>query len=178
MHRSGRGPGLDAPGQVPMRVLQRSQAHGLPEFPHHRQQLTKGSGISEQIIAAGDTRPSRVRPSSNAWVSLRPNSAFRRCSYQCMPLQVSGSAARSSQIFPDATPGPARRSNTRRRSARSASRYPPLASQHARDASVPLWITEGVKKADSLTSRALCSVALQGWIAGNAVALRSPHGRT
>ena len=31
-----------------------------------------------------------------------------------------------------------------------------------RDASAPLWITEGVKKADSLVSRGGCAVALQG----------------
>jgi putative DNA primase/helicase len=30
------------------------------------------------------------------------------------------------------------------------------------DPAVPLWITEGVKKADALTSRGLCAVALSG----------------
>src|SRR5215218_984765 len=38
----------------------------------------------------------------------------------------------------------------------------PSQSERVKDASVPLWITEGVKKADSLVSRGQCVVALQG----------------
>ena len=38
----------------------------------------------------------------------------------------------------------------------------PSQAERVRDASVPLWITEGVKKADSLVSRGQCAVALQG----------------
>jgi hypothetical protein len=38
----------------------------------------------------------------------------------------------------------------------------PSQKERVRDASVPLWITEGVKKADSLVSRGQCVVALQG----------------
>jgi hypothetical protein len=38
----------------------------------------------------------------------------------------------------------------------------PSQTERVRDASVPLWITEGVKKADSLVSRGQCVVALQG----------------
>src|SRR5215210_6626914 len=35
-------------------------------------------------------------------------------------------------------------------------------SERVKDASVPLWIVEGVKKGDCLVSRDLCAVALQG----------------
>ena len=38
----------------------------------------------------------------------------------------------------------------------------PSQTERVRDASVPLWVTEGVKKADSLASRGQCVVALQG----------------
>jgi hypothetical protein len=38
----------------------------------------------------------------------------------------------------------------------------PSQSERVKDASVPLWITEGVKKADSLVSRGQCVLALQG----------------
>jgi hypothetical protein len=38
----------------------------------------------------------------------------------------------------------------------------PSQIERVKDASVPLWITEGVKKADSLVSRGQCAVALQG----------------
>ncbi len=38
----------------------------------------------------------------------------------------------------------------------------PSHAERVKDASVPLWITEGVKKADSLTSRGEVAVALQG----------------
>jgi hypothetical protein len=38
----------------------------------------------------------------------------------------------------------------------------PSQTERVRDASVPLWVTEGVKKADSLVSRGQCAVALQG----------------
>lgn len=38
----------------------------------------------------------------------------------------------------------------------------PSQTGRVKDASVPLWITEGVKKADSLVSRGGCAVALQG----------------
>src|SRR5215204_553838 len=37
----------------------------------------------------------------------------------------------------------------------------PSQTGHIKDAAVPLWITEGVKKADSLVSRGRCAVALQ-----------------
>lgn len=38
----------------------------------------------------------------------------------------------------------------------------PSQAGRVKDATVPLWITEGVKKADSLVSRGQCAVALQG----------------
>jgi hypothetical protein len=38
----------------------------------------------------------------------------------------------------------------------------PSQKERVKDASVPLWITEGVKKADGLASRGQCVVALQG----------------
>ncbi len=38
----------------------------------------------------------------------------------------------------------------------------PSQTVRVRDASIPLWITEGVKKADSLVSQGQCAVALQG----------------
>src|SRR5215212_9582261 len=38
----------------------------------------------------------------------------------------------------------------------------PSQTERVEDTSVPLWITEGVKKADSLVSRGQCAVALQG----------------
>ncbi len=38
----------------------------------------------------------------------------------------------------------------------------PSMRNKVRDPSVPLWITEGIKKGDSLTSRGLCSVTLPG----------------
>ncbi|MDQ3660033.1 MAG: DUF3854 domain-containing protein, partial [Actinomycetota bacterium] len=38
----------------------------------------------------------------------------------------------------------------------------PSQTERVKETSVPLWITEGVKKADSLVSRGECVVALQG----------------
>ncbi len=38
----------------------------------------------------------------------------------------------------------------------------PFAREKISDPSVPLWITEGIKKGDSLVSRGLCSIALIG----------------
>jgi P4 family phage/plasmid primase-like protien len=38
----------------------------------------------------------------------------------------------------------------------------PSQTERVKDASVPLWVVEGVKKADSLASRGQCAVALQG----------------
>jgi len=39
---------------------------------------------------------------------------------------------------------------------------PPRCQEALRDPLIPLWITEGVKKADSLASRGLCAIALMG----------------
>ena len=39
---------------------------------------------------------------------------------------------------------------------------PPMCQPQLADPRVPLWITEGQKKADALASRGLCAVALLG----------------
>lgn len=39
---------------------------------------------------------------------------------------------------------------------------PPFTQQHVRDVSVPLWITEGIKKVDALVSRELAAIGLTG----------------
>lgn len=39
---------------------------------------------------------------------------------------------------------------------------PPMCRRMLQDPSIPLWVTEGQKKADSLVSRGLCAIALLG----------------
>lgn len=39
---------------------------------------------------------------------------------------------------------------------------PPVCLAHIKDPNTPLWITEGVKKADALASRGLCAISLYG----------------
>lgn len=58
--------------------------------------------------------------------------------------------------------GQATRLDVHPRWTRDRGHIDPALVPYIRDVSTPLWITEGVKKADSLTSRDVCTVALSG----------------
>ncbi len=146
-----------------MSVLQRPQAHGLPEFPHHRQQLTKGSGISEQVIAGRGY--STVKDKAELG-RLGFSPSQRRVPALLVPMYAPTGERIGCQIKPDSPRCDPRTGKENKYETPGGSEVHldihPLQAKHARDASVPLWITEGVKKADSLASLGLCSVALQG----------------
>ena len=57
---------------------------------------------------------------------------------------------------------------------------PPRCRPGLADPAVPLWITEGQKKADALASRGLCAIALLGvwnWRGTNACGRHDRAGR-
>src|SRR5215210_5983100 len=139
MHRSGRVPGLDAPGQVPMRVLQRSQAHGLPEFPYHRQQLTKGSGISEEVIAG---RGYSTVKSKAELERLGFSPSQRRVPALLVPMYAPTGERVGCQIKPDSPRCDPRTGKEIKYETPVGSEVRldihPWQAKHARDASVPL----------------------------------------
>ncbi len=138
---------------------------GLPllDFPHHRWQLTRESGISGEVATA------------RGYATVKSKAELRRlgfAGYQqlapalLVPMYSPTGERTSCQIKPD---GPRKYKRTGKpikyeTPAGSEVRLDmhPSQTEHARNASMPLWIVEGVKKGDSLVSRGLCAIALQG----------------
>ncbi len=139
------------------------EASGLPEFPHHRWQLTRGSGISEEIVCGRGYATVKSKAELGRLGFAVPQ---RLVPALVVPMYGPTGERTGCQIKPDS---PRRNEKTGKEikyetPARSEVRLDmhPSQAKHARDASVPLWITEGVKKGDALASRRLCAVALQG----------------
>ncbi len=144
-------------------MAERPVPNGSPALSHHHRQLTSGSGISDEIVAG------------RGYATVKSKAELRRlgfASYQqlvpalLIPMYAPDGTRIGCQIKPD---------NPRRdRKTGKEVKYEtpagsevhldmhPSQAKYARDASVPLWITEGVKKADSLVSQGLCALALQG----------------
>ena len=161
-----------------MRTVEQ-ESSGLPEFPHHRWQLTSGSGISEQIV------------SERGYATVKSKAELGRLGFAVpqrlvpallVPMYDPTGERTGCQIKPDGPRCDKRtgKENKYETPAGSEVRLDmhPSQAKHASDASVPLWITEGVKKGDALASRGLCAVALRAWIAGKGAASPCRSGRT
>jgi Domain of unknown function (DUF3854) len=157
---------------------------GMPGLlPHHRD-LLHASAISDEVIrgrgyqsvrrpSAGDSSPREMlkRLAIPGWA----RSDDARYPGLLMPLYRPTGEIAGWQYRPDNPPKDPKTGKVRKYASQvgrpSVVDVHPLSHDAIIDPRVPLWITEGVKKADALRSRGQCAVALPGvwnW--------RSAHG--
>ena len=132
------------------------------EYPHHRQMLTRKSGISPIVI---EERGYYTAKAKAELARLGFSERQRRVPALVVPMHSPAGELVTHQIRPDAPredgDGKAIKYETPASSPIRLDVHPSQ-TKRVKDASVPLWITEGVKKADSLASRGQCTVSLQG----------------
>lgn len=139
----------------------------------HLKMLREESGISEEIITA---RGYRTITDEKELIPLGFSTAQRRAPGLLMP----GYGPDGGNSFYTFRPDSARVIENRRRREPDGTykqrviKYetpsgsslrldcPPACHSQIKDPNTPLWITEGVKKADALASRGLCSISLYG----------------
>ena len=132
------------------------------EYPHHRHMLIKESGIDPAVVAQRGYYTTKTKAQL---ARLGFSERQRMTPALVVPMYSPAGELVTHQIRPDSPreygDGKAIKYET---PAGSPARLDvhPSQSERVQDASVPLWITEGVKKADSLVSRGQCAVALQG----------------
>ena len=132
------------------------------EYPHHRRMLLEESGISPEVVAQRGYYLAKTKVELER---LGFSERQRRAPSLIIPMYSPAGELTTHQIRPDS---PRENKDGKPVKYETPSRSPirldvhPSQTERVRDASVPLWITEGVKKADSLVSRRQCAVALQG----------------
>ena len=132
-----------------------------PISPEHRQALEQGSGISPEVISGRGYKTVTIRADL-----LRLGFSQHQVRVPTLLIPVWGVTGETVlyQARPD-TPrirdGKPIKYETPRGS-RMVLDVHPVARPMLKDPSVPLWVTEGVKKGDSLVSRGCCAVALLG----------------
>ena len=133
----------------------------------HRRELKEGSGISADVIAE---RGYRTTSRAADLEGLGFAAYQRRVPAMVVPLHSPTGKLVAHQTKPDKPrkdkKGKAQKYETPHRTDKTKPGIHldvhPRNAPKMGDASVPLWIVEGVKKADSLASRGECAVALQG----------------
>ncbi len=129
---------------------------------HHRCTLIEGSGIATEVVEA---RRYRTVENKTELERLGFSRAQRNVPALLIPVYGPTGEHTNHQIRPDK---PRRGGDGRElkyevpAGSRMTLDAPPAALKNLGDASVPLVVTEGIKKADSLVSRGLCAVALSG----------------
>jgi hypothetical protein len=131
------------------------------EHPH-RQMLIEQSGISAMVVAE---RGYRTVKTKTELAQLGFSERQRRAPALVIPMYSPAGELVTHQIRPDVPrengDGKPIKYETPA-SSRIRLDVHPSQTERVKDASIPLWITEGVKKADSLVSRGQCVVALHG----------------
>jgi Domain of unknown function (DUF3854) len=145
-----------------------------PLMPHHRDQL-RASGISDEVIERR-RYGSVMRPTAG---NSDPPAMLKRLGFPrwardedtrfpglLIPLYRATGELAGWQYRPDNPPKDPKTSKIRKYAhpvgKASVVDVHPLSHDAIIDPRVPLWICEGVKKADSLTSRGVCALALAG----------------
>lgn len=145
-----------------------------PLFDEHRQELLVGSAIAPAVVAERGYR-TIGRPSAN---DDRPRQELRRLGFPSrairedryfpgllLPMyratgELIGAQWKPRVPFPGSNGKPQKYASPAGRTNRLD--VHPRNRDRIVDPTVPLWVTEGIKKADSLTSQGLCVVALTG----------------
>ncbi len=132
------------------------------KYPHHRHALLEESGISLSVVAG---RGYCTATTKTELAELGFSGKQRLTPALVVPMYSPAGQLVTHQIRPDAPrtnqDGKAIKYETPAGSPVRLDVHPSQ-TERVKDASVPLWIIEGVKKADSLASRGQCAVALQG----------------
>lgn len=138
-------------------------SHDIPELlQDHLDQLTKGSGLSPDIVRE---RGYRSITRKDELEQLGFSIAQRRVPGLLLPLHAPDGTQPFSVYRPDNP-----RKDTRGRSSKyeipsgTGTRLdvPPRCRPMLADPKIPLWVTEGQKKGDALAQHELCAVALLG----------------
>src|SRR5829696_37842 len=132
------------------------------EYPHHRHMLMEESGIDPAVVAERGYHTVKTKAELGRLGFSKPQ---QRVPALVIPMYSPVGELVTHQMRSDAP-----RQNGEGKvikyemPAGSSIRLDvhPSQTERVEDTSVPLWITEGVKKADSLVSRGQCTVALQG----------------
>ena len=134
----------------------------------HMQTLSKGSSISEDVIAARGYRTITVAAELEQYGFAQSQ---RRAPGLLLPLHPTDGGQPTLYVYRPDNPRERRDRKTDKRQVlkyelprgtRTRLDCPPVCQPQLADPKVPLWITEGQKKADSLASRGLCAIALLG----------------
>ncbi|MBA2712573.1 MAG: AAA family ATPase, partial [Rubrobacteraceae bacterium] len=132
------------------------------EYPHHRRALIRESGIDPAVVTERGYRTVKTKAELARLGFSKPQ---RREPALVIPMYSPAGELVTHQIRPDA---PRQNGDGKAIKYETPAGSPvhldvhPSQTERVKDASVPLWVTEGVKKADSLVSRGQCVVALQG----------------
>jgi hypothetical protein len=145
------GPGEGVPSPTP----------DLPLSEQHCRMLFEGSGIEPEVVEARGycTVEKKVELER-----LKFGRAQRNVPALLIPIFSPGGEVVLHQSRPDEPrikDGEALKYETPSGSRMTIDLHPSMRDKLG-DPSVPLWITEGIKKGDSLTSRGLCTVTLLG----------------
>ena len=123
------------------------------EYPHHRRMLLEESGISPAVVAERGYYSVKTK---TELAKLGFSERQRRTPALVVPMYSPAGELATHQIRPDS---PRKNNAGKPIKYETPSRSPirldvhPSQTEHVRDGAVPLWVTEGVKKADSLVSR-------------------------
>jgi Domain of unknown function (DUF3854) len=132
------------------------------KYPHHRHALLEESGISPTVVAERGYYTAKTKTEI---ALLGFSERQQRTPALVVPMYSPVGGLVTHQIRPDA---PRENGKGKPIKYETPAGSPihldvhPSQTERVHDASIPLWITEGVKKADSLVSRGQCVVALQG----------------
>jgi hypothetical protein len=140
-----------------------SEDRGL--LPHHRDQLIQGSGITDEVIQARGYRSITTED-----FSLLKGAGFSRKQWPnvpglLLPLWTTDGQNGLMVYRPDTPRIDAKGTIQKyeippKRGVRLD--CPPRCQPKLKDPSIPLWVTEGQKKADAMASHDLCAIALLG----------------
>ncbi len=132
------------------------------DYPHHRRALLEESGISPAVVVGRGYYTAKTKAEL---ARLGFSERQRRASALVVPMYSPTGELVTHQIRPD-SPRQDRNGKQIKYETPAGSEVRldvhPSQAKRMRDAGVPLWITEGVKKGDALASRGLCAIALQG----------------
>jgi len=130
--------------------------------PHHRRQLTDESGIDPRVVLERGYRTLKTKAELDR---LGFPEKQQQAPALLVPMYGPTGQPTTHQIKPDSPrsgkDGKPIKYETPARSQLHLDVHPSQV-QRVKDPTIPLWITEGVKKADCLVSHGQCAVALQG----------------
>src|SRR5919106_2830693 len=131
-----------------------------PLSAEHRQMLESGSAISPEVIAA---RGYRTVTNKRELGELGYSPTQRQVPGLLLPVHATDGSEPTHQYRPDSPrtgrDGKPVKYETPKNSGIRID-CPPIVRSQLGDPSVRLWITEGIKKGDSLASQGLCALAL------------------